>query len=150
LPQLPRVPHGKRSWRTTDLDCDLLPRDKWEEVSQARTEKARKENAEMVAQWIAGKPDSHPDTLMHVRGEEIETSRGARFPLDHGKRAWPFILAARGKGWHSNGHTIKLGNFCIDSINAEGDVKAGCHLVKWPEVERIARELGLIEQGAAS
>lgn len=84
--------------------------------------------------------------MMRVEGEEILTSLGARFPIEHGKRAFAFILERRmrGEAWETNGHKIHLGHFVIDSIDAAGNVKAGCHFVKWEEVERMARTLGLL------
>ncbi len=87
----------------------------------------------------------HAHTLLRVNGEEVETSQGARFPLAHGKKAWPFIqgVKERGEGWQRNGHAIHLGSFAIDEITPDGDVRAGCHLVKFEEVERMAKELGL-------
>lgn len=84
--------------------------------------------------------------MMRVEGEEILTSLGARFPIEHGKRAFAFILEhrMRGQAWETNGHKIHLGHFIIDSIDAAGNVKAGCHLVQWEEIERMARTLGLL------
>lgn len=84
--------------------------------------------------------------LMRVSGEEIVTSLSARFPVEHGKKAFAFILERRMRGlaWERNGHSIHLGNFSIDRIDANGDVRAGCHFVKWEEIERMARELGLL------
>lgn len=77
--------------------------------------------------------------------DTIETSQGAEFPASHAKKAWPYIRACREKGnsWHTNGHTIKLGSFGIEEINIVGDVRAGCHCVKYDEIESMAKQLGL-------
>ena len=118
------------------------------------------EIADKIAAWREGGSVSLwgcPHTLMRVRGDNIETSRGATFPIAHGIRAWPFILRAKGNGWKSSGHGIALGLFHIDEITASGDVRAGCHLVKSEEVERMAatlralgHDLGNGETNAAS
>jgi len=81
--------------------------------------------------------------LLRRHGENILTSAGAEFPVHHATRAFPLIAKARGNGWVKNGHKIPLGVFEIDEITPEGDVKAGCHLVKWPEIARMAKRLGL-------
>lgn len=92
-----------------------------------------------------------PKVLGTPEGEEIpqdpdtiETSRGADFPIKHALRALPIIrrVVATGESWHTNGHTIHLGPFQIDAIEADGTVKAGCHTVTIDEIELIAKELG--------
>jgi hypothetical protein len=75
-------------------------------------------------------------------GDEIETSKGARFPIDHGKLAFNFIRKIKEsdtpQAWVKNGKRIALGHFEIDEIDAQGNVKAGCHFVEWNEIERLA------------
>lgn len=76
--------------------------------------------------------------------ENIETSRGAIFPIEHAKKAYPLILLAiKNMGWIKNGHSIHLGNYTIDSIDANGDIHAGCHFVPFSEVKEIAEKLGI-------
>ena len=78
-------------------------------------------------------------------GDEIETTLGARFPTDHGRRAYRMLRAirARGESYQANGHTIHVGAFQIDSYDhATGVIKAGCHTVDWAEVERLAGVMG--------
>lgn len=74
-------------------------------------------------------------------GRELVTSRGARVPLDHAIKALPFIRA--GREWHRNGQEIRVGLFHFDSIDAAGNVTAGCHTIDREEIERIARKLGV-------
>lgn len=118
--------------------------------------KRREENARTAAKlWVKGEElgygdldDLHRSQEIYLRirnnENEIETTRGATFPVEHARRAFKFILECRkeNKEWHTNGHTIHLGHFQIDSIDSEGNVRAGCHQVKWPEIERIATILG--------
>jgi hypothetical protein len=107
-------------------------------------------NADVISAWRNGHRVNLPwnDSTAHLRvkGNNIETSRGAVFPVDHGKKAFALITACRDKGreYVRNGHTIHLGNFAIDRVTSQGDVHAGCHFVVWPEIEHLARELGLV------
>lgn len=86
------------------------------------------------------------DTALRVNGEQIETTKGAAFPVSHGALAFKAIIKAktRGETWQRNGHTIHLGNFQIDTITPEGNVIAGCHTVLYSEIEAIAKQLNLI------
>lgn len=77
--------------------------------------------------------------------DEIETTKGARFPTTHGRRAYRFLsaLRARGEGFQRNGHTIHVGEFQVDSMAQDtGIVRAGCHTLEWSEIARMARVLG--------
>lgn len=82
-------------------------------------------------------------TMLRIKGSEIETSRGVTFPVFHAKHGLALIrsVMARGEDWESNGHTCKLGHYTISRITKDGTVYAGCHIVTWPEIERIAPEL---------
>lgn len=109
--------------------------------------------ADKVAAWRAGKPVSFGwgeagDTMLRIQGDNIQTSRGAVFPISHARRAFPTVAKCRETAFtyeaEKFGHTVWLGEFKIDRIDADGTVRAGCHVVSWPEIERIARELGLL------
>lgn len=82
---------------------------------------------------------------LSANGEEIETSQGASFPREHGEKAWALIsrLKATGQTFKRNGQEIRLGHFQIDTVDAEGNIKAGCHFVHYAEVARMAEALGL-------
>lgn len=110
---------------------------------------AKLSDLEKLAEWRTGANVGVSyilDTALRVAGEEIQTSKGARFPVDHAKKAFALIAAckAKGEGWKRDGHSIHLGHFQIDEIDAQGNVKAGCHYVKWEEIEACAKTLGLI------
>lgn len=81
--------------------------------------------------------------LMRVDGDEIVTSAGARFPVSHGLKAFPLIerVKASGKAWERGETGPNLGHFQIDAITATGDVKAGCHFVRWSEIAACYAEL---------
>lgn len=83
---------------------------------------------------------------LRVHGDNIETSKGAYFPIGHAVKAFAFIqtVMKRGEAWHKNGKTVHLGHFQLDSIAVDGTVIAGCHTVQYSEIERIAKQLKLI------
>lgn len=82
--------------------------------------------------------------MLRIDGDEVVTSWGASFPVEHAKRAWPAIkrVFESGKDWRTNGHKIPLGHFKVDSISG-GTLRAGCHTLTRAEVERCAATLGL-------
>lgn len=106
-----------------------------------------RESAEKVERWQAGERVELPYNLervyLRIEGDELVTSRGARVPVSHAKRVLAFIRACKASGtaYQRNGHTIHIGHYAVDSIDVEGNVKAGCHRVEWAEIERIAGEL---------
>lgn len=120
---------------------------------EVRSEAIARLNADKIAAWLSGHTNIVPrhgdSALLRIKGQAIQTSWGAEFPVDHGKRAFAVIAHCRrtGSEWHTNGKTIHLGPFAVNTISAEGDVKAGCHLVRWPAIERVAKELGLVQSG---
>jgi len=81
---------------------------------------------------------------MRVKGDLVETSTGAEFPVSHAKKAWPVVkrILDSGQSWQRNGKTIHLGHFQIDSIEA-GVIKAGCHRIQASECRLLATQLGM-------
>lgn len=125
---------------------------RWEK----QAEEARRKFEENLPRWLAG--ESVPGEYFHhygvdtgtsylrVKDNEVQTSQGARVPLAHVKRALPVVLAIiqNGREYHRNGHTIHLGHYAIDSIDAQGNLRAGCHLFNKAEIERFAGVLGAL------
>jgi len=142
IPNIPEVP---------ELDSDALTAIRKLEAKRAaekaeQTKRARAEalvvQQELVIKWRTGEYhgclyDIPP--MLRIVGNEVQTSPGARFPVSHAKRALAFIRKVRDsqKAYVRNGHTIHLGPYAIDRIEADGTVKAGCHVVSWEEIERI-------------
>lgn len=101
--------------------------------------------------WQDGETDSRDGlSMLHtayfrVKGDTVQTSKGAEFPVSHASRAWAAVQSCRANGtaWERNGQLIRMGLFQIDRIDAEGNVKAGCHSVEYAEVARLASLLGL-------
>lgn len=83
-----------------------------------------------------------------VMGGTLETSQGATVPLRHAFRVFQFIALCRAerKAWTPGAwgpRHIRVGHFNVDSVAPSGDFRAGCHSIKWPEVERLAERLGV-------
>lgn len=106
------------------------------------------EGAERVAQWRAGgevrlhwgdvnRADS--GDLLRVTGDKVQTSAGAECPLDDAVRALRFWRRIVDAGQSLADTGIRLGNFRLDRIEANGDVRAGCHNIKRAEIENLER-----------
>jgi len=141
------------------LDSKELDVIKAKEKARVRieSEKTKKENAERelrlaetIAAWRRGESvylntslGYSAPTMLRIVGDEVETSKGARVPVAHAKRALSLVRAvvSRGDAWQSNGHTCPVGPYKIERIEADGQIKAGCHLIARDEWERIAPAL---------
>jgi hypothetical protein len=79
-------------------------------------------------------------------GSEIETSWGARFPVDHGIHAFRILkgLWERGATWERDGTGPRLGHYTIDEVTPDG-VQAGCHWVSRAEIELMADALNVAD-----
>jgi hypothetical protein len=120
---------------------------------EAEREKERAERAakmpELIERWRNGEAclsywefNSLP-TLLRIKGDVVETSRGAEFPVEQARRALPIVrsLLKHGRPYERNGHAIHLGHYVIDSIDEEGTIHAGCHTVRRDETERLISNL---------
>lgn len=81
--------------------------------------------------------------LLREREGMVQTSQGAEFPSSQAIEAFIHIKRCRthATSWRRNGQSIKLGYYQIDTISDKGDVKAGCHSIKYKEMERMYIEL---------
>jgi hypothetical protein len=79
----------------------------------------------------------------------IQTSLGATIPASHAPRLWKFIrlVMQRGVPYNHNGHTEHAGDFRIDKVEVDGTVYAGCHVIKFDEIQKLAETLGLSSYG---
>ena len=110
--------------------------------------------AEALPLWRDGLERGHHAAILRnqkkvylrVKGDNIQTSHSASFPVDHAKKAWPIILTYKRsinpepKNFYK---VIRLGHFHIDKIDNQGNVTAGCHYVEFDEIQRIAKQLKL-------
>jgi hypothetical protein len=116
-----------------------------------------------IADWLAGGELNQPNcgysfvgehvkcreipTLLRIKGDTVETSRYASFPTAHAVAALALVrkVMFRGVEFNANGHTCKVGLFEISKITADGTVYAGCHVVPWESIARIAPALDAMQ-----
>jgi len=146
VPSIPEVP---------ELDSEALTAIRKREAKRAaeKAEQTKRDRAEaivrqqeLITKWRAGQHSGclyDVPAMLRIVGDEVQTSRGARFPIAHAKRGLAFVRKVRGSGqpYVRNGHTIHLGPYAIDRIEQDGTVTVGCHVVSWEEIERIAPSL---------
>ena len=128
-------------------ECQAI--EKREKTRKQREEaKQAREALERVQKWVDGESDycpSYGPIRLRVKGDELQTTRGARVPLEHAVKAFRVLkrLHDKGQAYQRNGHTIHLGQFALDSLDTEGNVTAGCHTVQWEEIARVAALAGV-------
>ena len=122
---------------------------------------ARMNAAEKIAAWKAGEyvslrygenTDENGGALLRIKGDNLETSLNATVPLAHAVKVFRFVKLCRerGEAWQRNGKTVRVGHFQVDSIDAQGNFRAGCHKINWPEVEAAARAAGVVDSDASA
>jgi hypothetical protein len=155
VPSIPEVP---------DVDSEALTAIRKREAKRAaeKAEQTKRDRAEalarqqeLITKWRAGQYSGclyDVPAMLRIIGDEVQTSRGVRFPISHAKRGLAFVHKVResGQPYVRNGHTIHLGPYAIDRIEPEGTVKAGCHVVSWEEIERLARVLDSVPTSASA
>ena len=120
--------------------------------AEARALAARRvKSAKHLSEWLEGTRSSVEDynSLPHAYlriardGTEIETTHHAFVPVRHAHRAYKVFMKMRERKetYHRNGHTERLGHYAIDSMDAAGMLKIGCHTIPWSEVEKLAVKL---------
>ncbi len=77
--------------------------------------------------------------------DELQTSQGAAVPWEHAVKAFRFIrlCVERGEGFKANGRTVRVGHYQVDSIDAQGNMVAGCHRFAWADMKALAEREGV-------
>lgn len=110
--------------------------------------------AEKIDLWRAGHPYAYlpynaPMMLRLKPGDpnSLQTSRGAVVPVEAAKRVFRIAQECRdkGKAFRPTLVPVKIGDFRLDGVDANGTIHAGCHTIPWEESERMAATLGLVE-----
>jgi hypothetical protein len=108
-----------------------------------------KEQAEALEAWRNGEDRRHyfEITALRIKDNEIETTKGARIPLDHAIKAWPLLnrIAHSDEVFMPNNHAIHFGNYRLTRAD-KNQLIVGCHNIPMLEVLNIAKQLNL--QGA--
>ena len=97
-------------------------------------------------QWLAGEGRAsalgyHQDkTLVRRKDDRLETSQGAQVPWLDAVRVFGAAQQHRrmDREWHRNGSQYRVGHFQLDRIEADGTIKAGCHVISYDEMLRLA------------
>lgn len=136
---------AKRSVREAQRSAEWARRSaEWQREREERERLEALTLAERAELWRAGTignsmlPWNAP-TMLRIRGDIVETSKGADFPLTHAKRAAEFLAPklASGESFATNGRVVRLGVFQVDSLDENGTLRAGCHTIKRDELERF-------------
>jgi hypothetical protein len=84
------------------------------------------------------------DTLCRIVDDEVVTSKYARVPVEHAKRILPIVKICHDKQRElktNDKHPVRIGYYEVQYISADGDIKIGCHDIKWSEVEILGQQL---------
>lgn len=100
-------------------------------------------NGEFRCSWPMAFRYSWPMAL-RVAGDEVQTTHGARIPIDDAIRLWPIILRVKG-GDHDYDVGQQVGQYRLTRIRRDGSIVVGCHDIPFGEIEGIARDLSLID-----
>ena len=131
----------------------IKAREAQKSAEKAAKEKERKaelakQEAELAEKWRNGEVNQTPwNTPVMLRltpdKSEVETSKGARIPVLHAIRGLKFVreVVKRGEAFQTNGHKFPLGVYQVDRIERDGTLRAGCHVISYAEIERIAPQL---------
>lgn len=113
---------------------------------KARLAQIERQREDLAAWRLGGFVYSHFEvTALRIKEDMIETTKGARIPVEHAKKVWPLLTALKdgGRTYKRNGHTIHLGPYALDEFDAKGTLHVGCHHIPWQEIEQVAVQLGL-------
>lgn len=119
---------------------------KREKARKAReAKKQRKEQADRIRAWKAGLSDRVPnlpgEVLLRIKDDQVETTHHASAPIAHALKVWPLLVKARKDGrcvdFGESGKRPSLGHFHADKIDSRGNLTAGCHFIKFEEMEAI-------------
>lgn len=120
------------------------PRAYYARVELRRRIDARKRAERVTAEtWINGARGSfyqESPTLVRRDGERLQTSRNAEAPFSHAVAIFVKAQHCRFNGvtWKANGERFRAGAFELDSIDARGNIRVGCHTIAFEEMLRLA------------
>lgn len=143
-------------------------RDAYEVLAAERTRKkeakleherqmAQKEFEEVLPEWQKNSLSTstlprHEGVYLRLKNRKlVETSKGAIVPLSGVKILWGMIQTARTNQSKINDILIDTGNanekfhYPVNQIDEDGSVHAGCHHIKWPQIEEFAKQLGWLQ-----
>lgn len=133
-----------------ELQAAAVADDQRRKIEAEQRKQARlQEQAERLLAWRNGADigwTNFEQTALRISadGSEIETSRGARIPVDHARRVWSLLTKwkADGTQYQRGDKSIALGHYTVQQFNGN-ELTVGCHVIPWDEIAAIAVQLGL-------
>jgi hypothetical protein len=121
--------------------------------SDLRAEKLREierieKQAEDLDKWMADPQFYYhgrfEELRLRVKDDEIQTTHGARIPLEDAKKYWPLLrrLHEAGRPYVPTNVEVKFGYYAMSYFKND-ILKVGCHEIPYSEIKRIAVQLGL-------
>ena len=128
-------------------------RDAKKEAARIEREKlAAIDAGDRLAMWQAGQnpPQNgfqYCATLLRLKDEQIQTSRGAQIPVADALKLWPLLVRIKRQGQtiNSTNETIRLGAYRFNSFDG-ATLVVGCHSIAWDQLELMADQLNLTEK----
>lgn len=129
-------------------DKELLDSEN-ERKAEIKRKEAYIKNIEHIKAWKNGEdvhiPYGITDVMLRVKDDVIETSHHANIPLTQAKKLWPLIKRCKDNSQSYQPKTrYEIGLYLLTEIKHNGDVKIGCHYIKYNELEKIAKQLELV------
>ena len=107
---------------------------------------------ERLALWQAGQNPpqngfSYCPTLLRLKSDFIQTSRGANIPVADALKLWPLLVRVKqsGKTMEAGLHSIHLGAYRFNSFDG-ATLIVGCHSIAWDQLALMAEQLNLTEK----
>lgn len=115
--------------------------------AEAHRKRLEAEQAENRERWLKGEDVRLAyyggAAQIRVKNGEVQTTQGARVPVEEAAEAVRFIdlvMEKRGGEWRPNGERHSIGGFDISSITKDG-VVVGCHRFTHEEIERVKPQI---------
>ena len=108
--------------------------------------KREKEAREAMPKWLAGgyaSPSLYAlPVVLRVIGNTVETSHGARVPVETARKLWPLVKRARKQGRaFIPAQSITLGFYNLSRIEASGLAVIGCHRIPFEAMQAVSAEV---------
>lgn len=127
----------------------------------AAREEQRKEDAADFEAWKRGEgygcpwsysTDENGSAYLRIKGDEVQTSRGAEVPLEDAKRAFRFVKLCKeqNREFRTNGERVRIGYFDLRSVDSAGNIQIGCHYITWERIEECAKAGGFFNESSSA
>lgn len=125
-------------------------------IAVAEAEARAKEQAEALVDWRNNVERRYPHfevTALRLSIDKafIETSRGARVPVEVAPWLWRAATRCKAQGIeYTPAHSERqVGDYRLTMIHPDGTLVVGCHTIPFTELELIAEQLGWLHKEAA-